>query len=50
MIRLFDFIFSFVGIIFLWPVGLVLYVIGLFHTGSRSYLGRGGGERARGKE
>ena len=34
MIRLFDFIFSFFGILFLSPVMLVLYVIGLFDTGS----------------
>lgn len=34
MIRFFDFIFSFFGILFLWPVGLVLYIIGLFDTGS----------------
>ncbi|MAP80974.1 MAG: lipid carrier--UDP-N-acetylgalactosaminyltransferase [Aequorivita sp.] len=34
MIRFFDFIFSFFGIICLLPIGLVLYVIGLFDTGS----------------
>lgn len=34
MIRFFDFIFSFFGILFLWPIGLVLYIIGLFDTGS----------------
>ena len=34
MIRFFDFVFSFLGILFLWPVGLVLYIIGLFDTGS----------------
>ena len=34
MIRFFDFCFSFFGLLFLWPVGLVLYVIGLFDTGS----------------
>ena len=34
MIRLFDFIFSFFGILFLSPVMLVLYIIGLFDTGS----------------
>lgn len=34
MIRFFDFVFSFFGILFLWPVGLVLYVIGIFDTGS----------------
>lgn len=34
MIRLFDFLFSFVGLLLLWPVGLILYVIGLFDTGS----------------
>jgi len=34
MIRLFDFLFSFFGILFLSPVMLVLYVIGMFDTGS----------------
>lgn len=34
MIRLFDFLFSFFGILFLSPVMLMLYVIGLFDTGS----------------
>lgn len=34
MIRLFDFVFSFFGILFLSPVMLVLYIIGLFDTGS----------------
>ena len=34
MKRLFDFVFSLFGLIFLWPVLLVLYVIGLFDTGS----------------
>ncbi|WP_312993447.1 sugar transferase [Chryseobacterium flavum] len=34
MIRILDFLFSFFGILFLWPIGLVLYIIGLFDTGS----------------
>jgi len=34
MKRLFDFFFSFFGILFLLPVMVVLYVIGLFDTGS----------------
>lgn len=34
MIRLFDFFASLVGIIILLPVGIVLYIIGLFDTGS----------------
>lgn len=34
MIRFFDFIFSFFGILFLWPIGMILYVIGFFDTGS----------------
>lgn len=34
MIRLFDFIFSLLGVLFLWPVGLILYIIGLFDTGN----------------
>lgn len=33
MTRFFDFIFSFFGILFLWPLGLLLYIIGLFDTG-----------------
>jgi len=38
MIRFFDFVFSFFGIFFLWPVGLVLYIIGLFDTGSPIFV------------
>jgi len=34
MIRLFDFLFSFFGVLFLSPILLILYVIGLFDTGS----------------
>lgn len=34
MIRFFDFIFSLFGILVLWPVGLVIYILGLFDTGS----------------
>lgn len=34
MIRLFDFLFSFFGILILLPIMLVLYIIGLFDTGS----------------
>jgi lipopolysaccharide/colanic/teichoic acid biosynthesis glycosyltransferase len=33
MIRILDFIFSFLGILILWPIGLILYSIGLFDTG-----------------
>ena len=38
MIRFFDFIFSLFGILFLWPVGLVLYIIGLFDTGKPIFV------------
>ena len=38
MIRFFDFIFSFVGILFLWPVGVILYIIGLFDTGKPVFV------------
>lgn len=38
MIRFFDFIFSFVGLLFLLPVGLVLYLIGLFDTGKPVFV------------
>lgn len=34
MIRFFDFTFSFFGLLLLWPVGLVIYVLGLLDTGS----------------
>lgn len=34
MIRIFDIIFSLIGILLLWPVGLIIYIIGLFDTGS----------------
>jgi len=34
MIRIFDFLFSFFGLLILWPVLLVVYILGLFDTGS----------------
>jgi len=34
MIRLFDFLFSFFGILFLFPFLLLIYIIALFDTGS----------------
>lgn len=34
MIRILDFFFSLVGVLVLLPLGLVIYVIGLFDTGS----------------
>lgn len=34
MIRFFDILFSFVGILVLWPLWVVLYIIGMFDTGS----------------
>src|SRR5690554_1115432 len=34
MKRFFDFIFSFFGILFLLPIMFILYIIGLFDTGS----------------
>lgn len=34
MFRIFDFIFSLLGILILWPIALILYIIGLFDTGS----------------
>ena len=38
MIRIFDFLFSFFGLFFLWPILLVLYIIGLFDTGSPIFI------------
>ena len=38
MIRILDFLFSFFGILFLWPIGVILYIIGLFDTGSPIFL------------
>lgn len=38
MIRILDFLFSFFGILFLWPVGVILYIIGLFDTGSPIFV------------
>src|SRR5690606_14571466 len=38
MTRFFDFIFSFFGLLFLWPVMLILYIIGLFDTGSPIFV------------
>lgn len=38
MTRIFDLIFSFIGIVFLWPIGLLLYIIGYFDTGSPIFI------------
>lgn len=38
MIRIFDFLFSFFGLFFLWPILLILYIIGLFDTGSPVFI------------
>ena len=38
MIRFFDFIFSLGGVLVLWPIGLLLYIIGLFDTGSPIFI------------
>lgn len=38
MIRVFDFLFSFIGILFLWPIGVILYIIGLFDTGKPIFI------------
>lgn len=38
MIRFFDFVFSFFGSLVLLPVMLILYIIGLFDTGSPLFL------------
>ncbi len=34
MIRIFDFLFSFFGLLFLWPVLLIICVLGYFDTGA----------------
>ncbi len=34
MIRIFDFVFSFLGLLFLWPVLIIICVVGYFDTGS----------------
>jgi len=38
MIRIFDFLFSFFGLLFLWPILIILYIIGLFDTGSPIFV------------
>lgn len=38
MIRFFDIVFSLFGLLLLWPVGLILYIIGLFDTGSPIFV------------
>lgn len=38
MIRILDFLFSFFGLLFLWPIGVILYIIGLFDTGSPIFV------------
>ncbi len=34
MIRIFDFVFSFLGLLFLWPVLIIICIVGYFDTGS----------------
>ncbi|WP_112404849.1 sugar transferase [Vibrio diazotrophicus] len=34
LIRIFDFLFSFLGLLLLWPILLIIYVLGYFDTGS----------------
>lgn len=38
MTRILDFLCSFFGILVLWPVGIILYIIGLFDTGSPVFV------------
>lgn len=38
MTRLFDVMFSFLGMLFLWPIGILLYIIGKFDTGSPIFV------------
>ncbi|MDE1515543.1 sugar transferase [Vibrio sp. dsl-7] len=38
MIRLFDFLAAFFGLLFLWPVLLVVTILGLFDTGSPIFV------------
>ena len=40
MIRFFDFIFSLIGILFLLPIMMLLFIIGLFDTGSPLFFQR----------
>ncbi|PSW42959.1 sugar transferase [Photobacterium leiognathi] len=38
MFRLIDFIVAFVGLLFLWPILLIVVIIGLFDTGSPVFI------------
>lgn len=38
MTRIFDFLFAFFGLLFLSPIFIVLYIIGLFDTGSPIFV------------
>ncbi|WCE29887.1 sugar transferase [Vibrio sp. SCSIO 43137] len=38
MIRVFDFFFAFLGLVFLWPVLMVVWIIGYFDTGSPVFM------------
>jgi O-antigen biosynthesis protein WbqP len=40
MVRFFDIIFSFLGLLFLFPLGLILFFVGLFDTGSPIFVQR----------
>ncbi|WP_318462729.1 sugar transferase [Photobacterium leiognathi] len=38
MIRIIDFLFAFLGLLFLWPILLIVVIIGLFDTGSPVFI------------
>ncbi|CDT93299.1 putative Bacterial sugar transferase [Vibrio coralliirubri] len=38
MIRFVDFLFAFLGLLFLWPILLVVIIVGLFDTGSPIFI------------
>ncbi|MCD9508253.1 sugar transferase [Photobacterium phosphoreum] len=38
MLRLFDIVASFLGLLFLWPILLIIIVIGMFDTGSPVFI------------
>ena len=38
MIRILDFFLSLLGLVFLWPIGVILFIIGLFDTGSPFFI------------
>ena len=45
MIRFFDFLFSLIGLIFMFPLFILIFFIGLFHSGSPLFIQKRVGQK-----